>query len=56
MLTISLIGVSDLAAQVVKTMREHPELLSKSFTVTTLRVYHTHHLLSRALPPHSRMH
>jgi hypothetical protein len=37
---ISLTGVSELAAQVVKTMKEHPELLSESFNFFP-RLYRT---------------
>jgi hypothetical protein len=53
-LTISLMGVSELAAQVFKTMREHPELLSESFNFF-MRLYHTYYLPARTLPLHSPM-
>jgi hypothetical protein len=49
-LTISLVGVSGFAAQVVATMREHPELLSESLNFF---LYHTYHLPFRTFPFHS---
>jgi len=54
-LTISLVGVSELAAQAVETMKKHPELLSESFNFFP-RLYHTYHLPFRTFPFRSRVH
>ena len=51
-LSISLVDVSEFAAQAVATMKEHPELLSESLNFFP-RLYHTYHLPFRTFPFHS---
>ena len=47
-LTISLVGVSESAAQAIKTMKERPDLLSESLNFF-LRLYHTYHFVFRSI-------
>jgi hypothetical protein len=54
-LTISLVGVSEFAVQVMKTMTEHPELLGESLTFFPC-LYHTYHFAFRSVPVHARVH
>jgi len=54
-LTTSLVGVSESAVQAMKTMREHPELLSESLTLLP-HLYHTYHFVLRSVSVHAPVH
>ena len=51
-LTISLVGVSEFVVQAMKTMTEHPELLSKSLTFFPC-LRHTYHFSFRSVSVHA---
>ena len=54
-LTISPVGVSELARQVFATMKEHPNLLSEPL-IFFPRLYHTYHLPFRTICFHPPVH
>lgn len=54
-LTISLVGVSESTVQVMKTMREHPELLSESLGFFPC-LYYIYQFAFRSISVHARVH
>ena len=54
-LITSLVDVSELVVQAMKTMTEHPELLGESLTFFP-RLYHTYHFAFRSVSVHARVH